>query len=91
MAKQGRWDEAIGSYDRCVKVHPDDFMSCAGLGDVWLGKGMAERAIEFYQKAIDLNPNLAEVYDKLGDALAKVGRQKDASVSYRRGLELKGK
>jgi superkiller protein 3 len=52
---------------------------------------MPERAIEFYQKAIDLNPNLAEVYDKLGDTLAKVGRQKEASVSYRRGLELKTK
>jgi superkiller protein 3 len=66
-------------------------MSYAGLGDVWVGKGMPERAIEFYQKAIDLNPNLAEVYDKLGDTLAKVGRQKEASVCYRRGLELKAK
>jgi len=56
-----------------------------------VGKGMPERAIEFYQKAIELNPNLAEFYDKLGDTLAKVGRQKEASVSYRRGLELKAK
>ena len=46
--------------------------------------GYSGKAIEFYQKAIELNPNLAEVYDKLGDTFAKVGRQKEASVCYRR-------
>ena len=50
------------------------------LGDVWLGKGMVEKAIEFYQNAIELNPDLAKVYDKLSDSLAKVGRQNEASV-----------
>ncbi|MEG4200420.1 tetratricopeptide repeat protein [Microcoleus sp. Pol12A5] len=62
-----------------------------GLGDVWLGKGMVEKAIEFYQNAIELNPDLAKVYDKLSDSLAKVGRPNEASVCYRRALELKAK
>ncbi|MEY3866722.1 MAG: hypothetical protein RLZZ338_613, partial [Cyanobacteriota bacterium] len=73
------------------KINPDDFMCYVGLGDAWLGKGEAEKAIKFYQNAIELNPDLGEVYDKLGDSLAKVGRQKEASVSYRRGLEVKAK
>jgi tetratricopeptide (TPR) repeat protein len=81
----------LRTYDRSVKVNPDNFMCYTGLCDIWLGKGMLERAIKFYQKAIELNPDLAKVYDKLSDSLAKVGRQNEASVCYRRALKLKAK
>jgi Flp pilus assembly protein TadD len=50
-----------------------------------------EEAIVAYRQGIELNPEFSESHNKLGDALAKVGRSDEASVCYRRALELKGK
>jgi tetratricopeptide (TPR) repeat protein len=61
------------------------------LGDAWQGKAVFDQAIQAYQKALEFNSECSLIYNNLGDALAKFGQIKEASVCYRRALELAAK
>jgi superkiller protein 3 len=47
-----------------------------------------DEAIGAYQRAIDLNPNYSLAHHHLGNALAERGQIYEASISYRRVLQL---
>ena len=64
-----RYDEAIVSFDKAIRLNPDD-------ADAYYHKGVVlnelrhyEDAIVAYDEAIRLNPNYASTYDKKGNAL----------------------
>ena len=49
-----------------------------------------ETKAEIYtRKAIELNPNLANYYDNLGNILRDLRKLKEAEISYRKAIELK--
>ncbi|MFE1744067.1 tetratricopeptide repeat protein [Coleofasciculus sp. H7-2] len=61
------------------------------LGKV-LGKEKKwEQAIAAYQRAIELNPDYLRSHKYLGDILAEGGQINEASLCYRRALQLQPK
>lgn len=50
--------------------------------------GKLDQAIEEAQKAVKIDPEFAQAYNKLGDYLVKKGRVKEAVVAYRRSIDL---
>ncbi|WP_426582966.1 tetratricopeptide repeat protein [Dapis sp. BLCC M229] len=51
--------------------------------------GQLEKAVTLYQKAIELNPNLALYYQSLGDVLVQIGKWGEAATVYQKAIELK--
>lgn len=51
--------------------------------------GQFEAAISYYQKILEINPNFAEVYASLADALEKTGNSEAAIKSYQQAINFK--
>jgi Flp pilus assembly protein TadD len=54
-----------------------------------LSKGAYTEAVDFYEKAIELNPSHAESVNNLGIALYKLGHIKDAEHCFRQAIAIK--
>jgi tetratricopeptide (TPR) repeat protein len=61
-----------------LALHPDYPRPHEILGDIFMGKGKAEKAVEAFRRAIELEPARANTHMKLGMALMKVGRTGEA-------------
>ncbi len=62
--------------------------SAIAAGVALYGEGKYEEAIAKYQKAIDLDPKYANVYNNIGDALYRQGKYEKAISNYKRATDL---
>jgi len=83
--EQARWDDAIGEYERLVRLAPDDAQSHYLLGYSYSGKAyqdgdrqLLDTAIAAYRRALQIDPTLAEALNELGTAYRMVGKYGDA-------------
>ncbi|MEG3845445.1 tetratricopeptide repeat protein [Microcoleus sp. herbarium19] len=67
------------------KVAPAEHLN---LGDALFRQEKFPEAIACYDRAIKLNPNLAQAYQNLGEALKKQGKLEEATPYYRKAIEL---
>ena len=93
----GKKQDAIASLEKAIalELELEDSEDLDHKPEVWAKAGdnlaNAERwdeAIVHYQRAIEIEPNYHQSYQKLGIALAKVGNIEDAIASYRQAVEL---
>ncbi len=54
----------------------------------WINRGRLDEAIACFRKAVELNPKLAPVHNRLGWALATKGRLEEAIACYHKAIEL---
>jgi superkiller protein 3 len=95
-ADQQRWDEAEAAYRNAVSWSPSDVDALVALSVVLVqpraGAGNAKRfadAESFARRAIQLHPNNAVAWDRLGVALQSRGVFNDETEhAYRRAVEL---
>jgi len=59
-----------------------------GLGHILLQKGQVDEAMVDYQRALEINPNYAEVRNNLGTALLQKGQPDEAIVQFRKALAI---
>jgi tetratricopeptide (TPR) repeat protein len=57
----GRNEESLKDCGEVLKRNPKHFGALAGAGQIHLRLGNAERALEFFRRAVDVNPNLEGV------------------------------
>jgi predicted alpha/beta superfamily hydrolase len=60
-------DEAIRLFDFCLSLYPKSAGAYEGLGEAYEQKGMNEKAMEAYQKALALDPSNANARKKLDE------------------------
>ncbi len=68
---------------------PGDFLIRAHLGSLVMARGEVEEAVEHYQAAVEAGPEVAELHNELGNALALAGEPVWAEAALRRASELK--
>ena len=89
LAKQGRYDEAIGQLQLAVEINPDDSYGHNNLGWALQPRGRIDEAMTHFQRALKIRPRYPEAHHGLGITLALRGRLEEAITHYRKALELK--
>ena len=76
---KGDYDAAIVSYKELAADDPKSYEAALFVGDMYFRKHDVKSAGEWFQKAIDINPNIETAYRYWGDALFSDG-EKDAAL-----------
>jgi tetratricopeptide (TPR) repeat protein len=83
-----RFDEALRHLDLALKVAPQYAPAHVVVGDVWWNRGDAVRAAQEYARAISSDPSSADAHNKLGIALALLGKTSLAVEHFERAARL---
>jgi CHAT domain-containing protein/Flp pilus assembly protein TadD len=85
----GRYEEAIASYDRAIKINPDYHEAWANRGITLYSLGRDEDAIASYDQAVEIKPDKHDAWYNRGIALVNLERYAEAIASYDRAVEIK--
>jgi uncharacterized protein HemY len=80
--------EQIERIKKVLAVEPESEMLWFSLGQAYLADEAPNLAVEAFEKSIAIKPDYTAVYEKLGDALEKMGRMEEAKGIYRKGIEV---
>jgi tetratricopeptide (TPR) repeat protein len=86
LARQGLHAEAIQSYERAIRLSPEDEGSWMALGKSQSELGQAERAIQTYRQVLRYRPESAQAYLALADLYQVQGRPDLAVPNYRESV-----
>ena len=84
----GRLDDALVDLRFAYDLKPDAVRTLLYFGDVYVKLGQAQKAIDYYDKAIVLDQKYDDAYAHKADALAGMGRDADALVAIERAIEV---
>ena len=84
---QGKYQDAIATYDACVSHDPVNGEAYYLCGIVKMTSGDLDGAVEDFTMAITLNPDEARFYLRRGQAYAKKGNSKSAEADYKKAIE----
>jgi len=84
----GRFAEAEQNYLQVVAADKRHFDALRLLGGLYLQTNRNDRAAEFLERAVKLNPKDAEILNNLGVALRGMGKPDEAAARYEEALRL---
>ncbi len=85
--KLGEDQKARDSYDRALRLNPNQSNAYLGLGELLEKQNQLDEAIRNYSKAVDLRPTDTG-FMFLGHALESAGRRTEALAAYQAALKL---
>jgi len=86
--REGKHREARRELERLVDTDPNNALANHMLGTVYFHQGTLDKAIESYQKALELAPSFVTCSYDLGVAFYHRGDMPSAIRAYRRCLEI---
>lgn len=90
-SQKGLQDRAKESYERAVKVDPDDAQTLNNLGFSLYQNGNYRAAVDRLKRALKLEPHDERILNNLGLALCRLGKYEDAYKNFARAAgELTG-
>ena len=84
--------ESLKYFDQAIETDSDNFGAFYSAADTYLELGNYDMAIQYAQRAIDVNPYdkmLYYVYDIWGKALVSTGRNQEAIPLFEKAVQLK--
>jgi len=91
VTNHGWHEKAIVSYDKALKIKPDDHNIWRNRGDALCELGRYEEAIASYDRALEIKPDSRRNWGGRGFALYALRRYEEAVASYDRELEIKAR
>src|SRR5262249_8366317 len=88
LSVTGRIDEAIAEMETARDLDPFSIIINTELGCPYLYSKRYARAIEYFQKAIEMDPNFPFAHFALAEAYDRVGRYREAWDEHEKALEL---
>jgi Tfp pilus assembly protein PilF len=82
--KKGLGDQAKNSYERAVKVEPEDAQTLNNLGFSLYQNGNYRAAVDRLKRAVKLAPTDERILNNLGLALCRLGKFEDAYKNFAR-------
>ncbi|MGC9525060.1 MAG: tetratricopeptide repeat protein [Limnospira sp.] len=90
LYNQGQYEQVIQACQRAIALRPEA-RTYKLLGNVRQAQGRAEEAKRWYAKAIQLQPNFAEVFSNLGTVYAQQKQWQEAIACYQKAIALQPK
>ncbi len=95
LVKRGKYDEAIEKYEKGLQKEPRSAVGYNYLAIAYRNKyaqlrslKWRQKEIEAFKKAIELDPNFYLPYINLGKTYYDMGNRKEATVYFKKGLEI---
>ena len=79
---QGKFDEAIEVYNKCISINPNFREVYNNLGNAFRNQENVDNAVIAYKKAISLDPNYAEAHRNLSFSLLISDKIKEGLDEY---------
>ena len=91
-ADQNRFDEAVRLYNRVIALSANKPQTAAiahlKIGNAYMVQRKFENAVFGFQRALELNPNYAEAYNNLGEALGELKQYPRALEVFSKAIAL---
>ena len=82
------WKSEDSLWIATAQVAPSGQQIHNNLGDVYARQGDMQKAVEEFQKAIEINPNYADAYHNLGNTYQRMGQTDAAIENYQKALSI---
>lgn len=76
MVLMNAWDAAFRDFEHALELNPYHFGALEGMGHCRLRQGDPAAAVDYFTRAIELNPNLWDVYEALERAKGEAERNR---------------
>jgi tetratricopeptide (TPR) repeat protein len=86
LRKQGRFEEAARQYEAAIGLSPTYYVACNNLAQLLFELGETDKAINWAETALRLNPGFAHAYVSLGTFYTHSGDAAKAVSVYQQGL-----
>ena len=89
LLRLNRIPESLGSFEKALEMNPKYWEPWYGKGAVLavLGSDHYDEAIEYFDKAIEIEPGKAVLYFSKGELLSRMDRLTEALTFYEQGLK----
>jgi protein O-GlcNAc transferase len=81
-------NEALEAYETALRIRPDDAETHLALGQFYLARNDAARAVSELKSVVEIAPHLKGAYASLGRAYRRVGDSQSAVSVLKRAVEL---
>ncbi len=85
---QSKYNEAIVRFDEAIKANAGNFEAWHYKGSAWANLRQTLKAMECYQKAIEINPKYAEPYFNMGLLYEQQNDRQSACTCFLKAEEL---
>jgi tetratricopeptide (TPR) repeat protein len=80
------FEEAIKNYSKVLEYDPKNYSAVLFIGDTYFAEKSWAKAGEWYQKAIDLDPNIETAHRYYADMLLKNGEIEKSRMQFIQGI-----
>ncbi len=84
----GQFDWVEAALTKLTQFAPDDFKAYFALGEVYQGVNNLEKAVQFYEKSQQLEPNEPAILTRLGMLQMNMNMPVNAERNFRKAVEL---
>ena len=88
LAKSGKYEEAIASYEKAINIQPDCYLAWNNRGLALNELGKYEEAIASCDRAINIQPDCYLAWNNRGLALNRLGKYEEAIASCDRAINI---
>ncbi len=71
----GEYDKSIADCAEVLKRNPRHFGALSGLGEIYLRLEKPEQALHWFRRALEVNPNLADVEERIREIEDELGEK----------------
>jgi len=86
--RRKEFDRAMDHYENALNLDSKNNFALFGMGDCFRGQLNMEKAVYWWGKILDQEPDNQALWTRVGDALASLGRLDDAVIHYKSSLRV---
>lgn len=84
------WASAIAELNQADRLQPANTMVVTALGSCFIQSGDIKKSVGYFERVVDISPEVFEAQNNLGVAYTLAGEYAQAEKAFRKALQLEG-